>query len=169
MANRQMPGWRRKFPAMSPEFVPFPPAGFEMAGAFNGVTTAVGPGGAPRIRYQLTGIKFRSGGLIGFATRQVLKTGAGHEVTLGSLHTRLSLALIMVGDHVEAGSVERFEHPPSAALVLGRYFDRNSGLERYGAIALVKGAPGMIEILVTECDTAAESREVINAALAPYL
>lgn len=35
------------------EFVPVPPAGFDIAGTFGGVTTAVGQGGTPRIRYEV--------------------------------------------------------------------------------------------------------------------
>ena len=151
------------------EFVPVPPAGFDIAGSFNGVTTAVGGGGVPRIRYQLTGTQFRSGGIIGFATRQVLKTGVGDEVALGSLHTRFSFALLMVGVQPEVGVIERIEQRPAAALVLGRYLDRNSNATRYGAMALVKGSPGMIEILVTECDSEDISRQLVQAAMQPYL
>ena len=151
------------------EFVPVPPAGFDIAGSFNGVTTAVGPAGVPRIRYQLTGTQFRSGGIIGFATRQVLKTGVGDEVTLGSLHTRLSFALLMVGVQPEVGVIERIEQHPSAALILGRYLDRNTNAMRHGAMALVKGPPGMVEILVTECATEDASRQVVQAAMQPYL
>ena len=151
------------------EFVPIVPAGFDIAGSFNGVTTAVGPGGVPRIRYQLGGVEFRSGGIAGFAVRQVLKRGVGDEVALGSLHTKLSMALMLVGDMPEAGSVERFENHPLAGLVLGRYVDRETKRQRYGAMGLVKAEPGLVEILVTECDNEAASRELIGAALAPYL
>jgi hypothetical protein len=42
------------------EFVPVVPAGFDIAGSFDGVTTAVGPDGVPRIRYQLRAVEFRS-------------------------------------------------------------------------------------------------------------
>ena len=151
------------------EFVPVPPAGFDIAGSFNGVTTAVGSGGLPRVRYQLTGTQFRSGGVIGFATRQVLKTGVGDEVALGSLHTRCSFALLMVGVQPEVGVIERTKQHPAAAVVLGRYLDRSSSATRYGAMALVKGSPGMIEILVTECDSEDASRQLVQAAMQPYL
>lgn len=151
------------------EFVPVPPAGFEIAGSFNGVTTAVGQGGVPRIRYQLTGVQFRSGGLIGFATRQVLKTGVGDEVALGSLHGRLEMALLMVGGQGEVGIVERIENQPAAGFVLGRYLDQRSETARFAAMALIKAQPGMIEVLVTECDDEDTARRLINAALALYL
>lgn len=153
---------------MAREFVPVPPAGFDIAGSFNGVTTAVGQGGVPRIRYQVTGTRFRSGGLVGFGVRQVLKTGVGDEVTLGSLHTRLSFALLMVGQEPEVGTIERTDEKKPNGLALGRYRDKQSGETRYGAIGLVKGEPGLIEILVTECDSEARSRELIGAAMAPY-
>ncbi len=149
-------------------FSPAPPPGFEIAGTFNGVTTAVGVAGE-RIRYRLTNVSFPSGGLIGFATRMVLRTGAGDEVALGSLHTRLSMALMMVGDKPEAGVPERIERGPAAGLVLGRYFDRASRAIRYGAMALVKSKPGIVEILVTECDSEESSRRLAHAALEPYL
>ena len=151
------------------EFVPIVPAGFDIAGSFNGVTTAVGPGGIPRIRYQLTNVEFRSGGIAGFAVRQVLKRGIGDEVALGSLHTKLSTALMLVGEMPETGLVERLDNHALAGLVLGRYVDRKSNGPRYGAMALVKSNPGLIEIFVNECDSEAESREVINAAMGPYL
>ncbi|HSS62153.1 MAG TPA: hypothetical protein VLK30_11940 [Candidatus Limnocylindrales bacterium] len=152
------------------EFVPVVPAGFEIAGSFNGVTTAVAPGGVPRIRYRIhQGVQFRSGGLIGFATRQVLKRGVGDEVLIGSLHTRLATALMLVGVMPEAGLVERLDSHPIAALVVGRYNDHKTEALRYGAMALVRGRPGIVEVLVTECDSEAASRELINAAMAPYL
>lgn len=151
------------------EFVPVVPAGFEIAGSFNGVTTAVGAGGVPRIRYQLTGTQFRSGGLIGFATRQVLKAGIGDEVALGSLHHRLEVAMMLAGAQPQAGVVERLDSHPLAGLVLGRYADHKTSAARYAAMALVKSRPGLIEILVTECDTERESRDLVTAAMEPYL
>ena len=154
---------------MPAEFVPRPPAGFEIAGTFNGVTTAVGPGEVPRIRYQLTGVRFPSGGLVGFAMRQVLKTGVGDEVALGGLHSRLSFALMMVGDQPESGVVERLGDRSPNGFALGRYRGRPSGDTKFGGMALLKAAPGMVEILVTECDTEERARELINAAMAPYL
>jgi hypothetical protein len=151
------------------EFVPIVPAGFDIAGSFNGVTTAVGPGGVPRIRYQLENVEFRSGGIAGFAVRQVLKRGIGDEVALGSLHTKLSTALMLVGLRPETGIVERFDSHALAGLVLGRYLDRDSNKQRYGAMGLVKSPEGLVEILVTESDSEASCRELVNAAMAPYL
>lgn len=151
------------------EFVPIVPAGFDIAGSFNGVTTAVGPGGVPRIRYQLRSAEFRSGGIAGFAVRQVLKRGIGDEVALGSLHTKLSTALMLVGVQPETGIVERFDSHPLAGLVLGRYLDRDSNAQRYGAMGLVKSPHGLFEVLVTECDSEASCRDLVNAALTPYL
>ena len=145
------------------------PAGFNIAGSFNGVTTAVGPGGVPRIRYQLRNVEFRSGGIAGFAVRQALKRGIGDEVALGSLHTKLSTALMLVGATPETGLVERFDTHPLAGLVLGRYRDGTTKEQRYGAMGLVKARLGLVDILVTECDSEAASRELINAALGPYL
>lgn len=40
-------------PVKDDEFVPIPPGGFDIAGTFDGVTTAVGQGGTPRIRYEI--------------------------------------------------------------------------------------------------------------------
>jgi hypothetical protein len=153
---------------MPPGFIPAPPPGFEIAGTFNGVTTAVGTNGE-RIRYRLTQVSFPSGGLIGFATRLVLRTGVGDEVALGGLHHRLSTALMMVGDRPEAGMPERLREESAAGLVLGRYLDRESRATRYGAMALVKGKPGMVEILVTECDSEDVCRRLVHAAVTPYL
>ena len=96
----------------SEAFSPAPPPGFEIAGTFNGVTTAVGAGGE-RIRYRLTNVRFPSGGLIGFATRMVLRTGVGDEVALGSLHTRLATALALIGGNPEAGMPERIDRGPA--------------------------------------------------------
>jgi hypothetical protein len=151
------------------EFVPIVPAGYDIAGSFNGVTTAVGPAGVPRIRYQVRSVEFRSGGIAGFAVRQVLKRGIGDEVALGSLHTKLSTALLLIGATPETGLVERLDGHPLAGLALGRYVDPKSNERRYAAMGLVKAQPGLIEILVTECDSEAATRELINAALAPYL
>lgn len=151
------------------EFTPSIPAGFEIAGSFNGVTTAVAPGGVPRIRYQIIGLEFRSPGIIGFAVRQALKRGVGDEVTIGSLHSRLATALALVGGMPETGIVERSDRHPMAALVLGRYLDRKSNAQRYGAMGVVKAKPGMVEVLVTECDSEAASRRLVNAAMEPYL
>jgi hypothetical protein len=151
------------------EFVPVVPAGFDIAGSFNGVTTAVGPGGVPRIRYQLRAVEFRSGGIAGFAVRQVLKRGIGDEVALGSLHTKLSMALMLIGDAPETGLVQRFDNHPLAGLVLGRYVDRKTGAPRFGAMAVVKAKPGLVEIFVNECGSEDESRALVNAAMGPYL
>jgi len=145
------------------------PAGYDIAGSFNGVTTAVGAGGVPRLRYQISGVEFRSGGLAGFAVRQVLKRGVGDEVAIGSLHSRLSMALMLVGQQPETGIVERLESRTAAATVMGRYKDSKAETLRYGAMGLVRAAPGMIEILATECDSEAAARELITAALSPYL
>lgn len=101
--------------------------------------------------------------------RQVLKRGIGDDVALGSLHTKLSTALMLVGAMPKTGIVERLDGHPLAGLVLGRYVDNKSNEQRYGAMGLVKARPGLVEILVTECDSEAASRELINAALAPYL
>ena len=153
---------------MPMEFVPVPPAGFDIAGSFDGVTTAVGQGGLPRIRYQLTGARSRAGGPVGFGIRQLLKTGVGDEVALGSLHTRLSFALLLVGKDPEVGTIERTDPGKTDGLALGRYKDKTSGETRFAAMALVKGDPGLIEILVTECETEQLSRDLIRAAMAPY-
>ena len=153
----------------SKEFVPVVPAGFDIAGSFNGVTTAVGVGGVPRIRYQIVGMNYRTKGVAAFVMKQVMTRGIGDEVTLGSLHSKLSMALMLVGAQPETGIVERLDDHPLAGIVMGRYLDRNTNAQRYGAMGLVKAQPGLIEILVTECDTEAASRELINAALAPYL
>jgi hypothetical protein len=153
---------------MTREFVPVPPAGFDIAGSFDGVTTAVGQGGVPRIRYQLTGTQFRSGGLPGLITRQGLRTGVGDEVALGGLHTRLGFALLMVGSEPEAGMTVRLDERKPNGRVLGRYLDK-AGQRKFGAMALVRSDPGLIEILVTECDSEDRAREVIDAALATYL
>lgn len=152
----------------SEAFSPAPPPGFEIAGTFNGVTTAIAAGGE-RIRYRLTKVSFPSGGLIGFLTRRVLSSGVGDEVALGSLHSRLATALALIGGSPEAGMPERIGRGPASGLVLGRYVDRASGATRYGAMALVKGKPGMVEILVTECASEESSRRLAQAALEPYL
>lgn len=156
--------------AVSPkEFVPIVPAGFDIAGSFNGVTTAVGAGGVPRIRYQIVGMDFRTKGVAAFVMKQVMTRGIGDEVTLGSLHSKLEMALMLIGLQPEAGMVERFEDQQLAGLVLGRYLDRKTNAQRFGAMGLVKSKPGLVEIFVSECDSEAQSRELINAALAPYL
>ena len=95
--------------------------------------------------------------------------GIGDEVTLGSLHSKLSTALMLVGAQPETGIVERLEDHPLAGIVMGRYLDHKTNAQRYGAMGLVKSKPGLVEILVTECDTEAAGRDLINAALAPYL
>jgi hypothetical protein len=154
---------------MPREFVPVPPPGFDIASSFNGVTTAVGQGGVPRIRYQRTGVQFPSSGLVGFLTREALKSGIGDEVALGSLHTRIKTALMLVGSEPEAGLTERLDKRKPNGLVLGRYKDRDTNAEKYGAMALVKARQGRIEILVTECETESRAREVVGAALAPYV
>jgi hypothetical protein len=151
------------------EFVPIVPAGFEIAGSFNGVTTAVGQGGVPRIRYQIVGMDFRTKGVAAFVMKQVMTRGIGDEVTLGSLHSRLEMALMLVGPRPETGIVERFDHHPLAGLVLGRYLDRRTSTPRYGAMGLVKSKPGLVEVFVSECDSEAQSRELVEAALGPYL
>jgi hypothetical protein len=153
---------------MTREFVPIPPAGFDIAGSFDGVTTAVGQGGVPRIRHQLTGTQFRSGGLAGLITRQVVKGGVGDEAALGGLHTRLELALLMVGSEPEAGLTVRLDERRPNGRVLGRYLDK-AGERKFGAMALVRSDPGLIEILVTECDSEDHAREVIDAAIATYV
>lgn len=150
------------------EFVPIVPAGFEIAGSFNGVTTAVGQGGAPRIRYQIVGMSFRTKGIAGFAMKQIMTRGIGDEVTLGSLHSKLEMAMTLVGAQPEAGVVERLETHPLAGLVLGRYVNKDAQ-PRYAAMALVKIKPGLVEIFVSECDSEAAGRELIDAALAVYL
>jgi hypothetical protein len=154
---------------MPKEFVPVPPPGFDIAGSFNGVTTVVGQGGVPRIRYQRARVQFPSNGLVGFLTRQALKSGIGDEVALGSLHTRIEAALMLIGGEPEAGLTERLDERKPNGLVLGRYKDRDTDAEKYGAMALVKARQGMIEILVTECETESRAREVVGVALAPYL
>lgn len=154
---------------MPEEFVPVPPPGFDVAGSFNGVTTAVGQGGTPRIRYQVAGIPFRGKGIAAWAMRQVMKSGAGDEVALGSLHTRIGYALMMVGDEPEPGLTERLDPDRPDGLVLGRYKDRDTKAQKYAAMALVKSKPGLIEILVTECDSEQAARDLARAALAPYL
>lgn len=154
---------------MAQEFVPVPPPGFDIAGSFNGVTTAVGQGGTPRIRYQVAGIPFRGKGIGAWAMRQVMSSGAGDEVALGSLHTRIGYALMMVGSEPEPGLVERLDPDRPNGLVLGRYKDRDTSAMRFAAMALVKSKPGLIEILVTECESEERARELIGAAMAPYL
>lgn len=151
------------------DFVPIVPAGFDIAGSFNGVTTAVGQGGVPRIRYQVVGMDYRTKGVGGFVMKQVMTRGIGDEVTLGSLHSKLEMALMLVGLQPEAGIVERFENHPLGGVVIGRYLDRDTKAPRYGAMGLVKSKPGLVEAFVSECDSEAQSRELINAALAPYL
>lgn len=151
------------------EFVPVVPAGFNIAGSFNGVTTAVGPDGVPRIRYQLVGMDFRTKGIGAFLMKQAMTRGIGDEVTLGSLHSKLAMALMLVGVQPETGIVERLDDHPLAGIVLGRYLDGKTNAPRYGAMGLVKSRPGLLEIFVSECDSEAQSRELINAALAPYL
>ena len=151
------------------DFVPVIPAGFEVAGSFNGVTTAVGQGGVPRIRYQIVGMSFRTKGIAGFAMKQMMTRGFGDEATLGSLHSKLAMALMLVGAMPETGIVERLDNHPLAGVVMGRYLDRQTNAQRYGAMGLVKAQPGLVEILVTECDTEADSRELVNAAMGPYL
>ena len=74
----------------------------------------------------------------------------------------------MVGSEPETGIVKRLDEKKPNGIVLGRYLNK-TGERRYGAMALVKGAPGLIEILVTECDSEESSRGVIDAAIAPYL
>ncbi|HKC20651.1 MAG TPA: hypothetical protein VKE27_13590 [Candidatus Dormibacteraeota bacterium] len=151
------------------EFVPIVPAGFEIAGSFNGVTTAVGQGGVPRIRYQIVGMSLRTKGVAAFVVKQVMTRGIGDEVTLGSLHSKLEMALMLAGQQPETGLVERFGNHPLAGLVLGRYLDRQTNTPRYGAMGLVKSQPGLVEVFVSECDSEAQSRELVNAALGPYL
>ena len=58
--------------------------------------------------------------LVGFGTRQVLKTGAGDEAALGSLHTRLSFALLLVGKDPDVGTIERTDPKKPDGLALGR-------------------------------------------------
>lgn len=154
---------------MAHEFVPIVPAGFDIAGSFNGVTTAVGQGGVPRIRYQLSGVPIKGKGLSAWAMRQVLKSGAGDEVALGSLHSKIQFALMLVGTEPEAGLTERLSDDKPDGLVLGRYRDKDSGAQKYAAMALVKTQQGLIEIFVTECETEAAARELAGAAMAPYV
>lgn len=151
------------------EFVPVVPAGFDIAGSFNGVTTAVGVDGVPRIRYQLVGMNFRTKGIAAFVMKQAMTRGIGDEVTLGSLHSKLATALMLIGNEPETGIVERRDDHSLAGVVLGRYLDRKTATARYGAMGLVKGKAGLLEIFVSECDSEAQSRELVNAALAPYL
>ena len=83
---------------MPKEFVPIPPPGFDIAGTFNGVTTAVGQGGVPHIRYQLTKTEFRSGGVAGWLARRVLAAGVGDEVALVKLPDGLVEILVTESD-----------------------------------------------------------------------
>jgi hypothetical protein len=154
---------------MRQEFTPIVPAGFDIAGTFNGVTTAVGKGGVPRIRYQVPNAPIGGKSLAGWAMRQVMKSGAGDEVALGSLHTRIGFALMLVGKEPEPGVTERLSAEKPNGFVLGRYKDGNTNAQKYAAMALVKSKPGLIEILVTECDTEQAARTLIGAAMAPYL
>jgi hypothetical protein len=151
------------------EFVPIPPAGFDVAGSFDGATTAVGAGGAPLIRYQVTRVNDRVDGVLGDAARQFMKNGDTDEVTLGGLHTRLSAALGAAGDRPEAGIVERLGTAKAAGICLGRYLDRTSRQPRYAGIAIVSCTGGLLEILVTECDSEDGCRNLVTTALAPYL
>ena len=153
---------------MPADFTPIPPPGFDIAGTFNGVTTAVGQGGVPRIRYQISGIPFRGRGLGAWAMRQVMNAGAGDEVALGSLHSRLATALALVGGDPEVGMTQRLDDNRPDGFVLGRYKDRTSGAARFGAMALVKSKAGLIEVLVTECETEDAARDLAGAAMAPY-
>lgn len=150
------------------DFVPTPPDGFEVAGTFGGVTTAVGATGEI-IRYQRTEVRFPGGGLIGMAARMVLRAGVGDEVALGGLANRLSTALMMVGTYPEAGLPERLERPAPAALAIGRYESRKAAARRFAAMALVRTRDGIVEILVTECPTEERARALIGRAMAPYL
>jgi hypothetical protein len=76
---------------------------------------------------------------------------------------------MMVGDQPETGAVERLDDQKPNGFVLGRYRDRKSGDTKFGGMALLKAAPGIVKILVTECDTEQISRELTYAAMAPYL
>jgi hypothetical protein len=154
---------------MGQDFIPIVPAGFDIAGTFGGVTTAVGQGGVPRIRYQIPRAPIQGKGVAAWAMRQVMKSGAGEEVALGSLHTRIGFALMMVGKEPEPGLTERLSPDKPTGFVLGRYKDTNTDELKYGAMALVKSKPGLIEILVTECTTEQGARDLIGAAMAPYL
>ncbi len=146
------------------EFVPVPPAGFDIAGTFDGVTTAFGQGGAPRIRYQVTRTKRRSGGIAGAAKR-----GPGGEVVLDGLHARLSFAMTALGEQPEAGAVERPDGCKAGGFALGRYLEHSSKAARYGGMALVEGRPGVVELLVTACETEAEARHLVEAAMSPFI
>ena len=150
------------------DFTPISPAGFEVAGTFNGVTTAVGPA-REVIRYQRTEVRFPSGGVVGMAVRMVLRAGVGDEVALGGLSNRLATALMMLGTMPEAGLPERLDRQSPAAFVLGRYQSGKAGAQRFGAMALFRTGAGMVEILVSECETEARAREVVGQAMAPYL
>lgn len=153
------------------DFTPLLPEGFVNAGTFNGVTTAVGPGGADseRIRYQLTGVPFPTSGLLGFGIRQLMKTGVGGEVALGSLHSKLEFAMALIGEQPEAGVTERLDAEKPDGLVLGHYLERTSAARRYAAMSLVKTKEGTLEIFVTRCATEDRARELMRAAMAPYV
>lgn len=129
------------------------------------------PGGAEgeRIRYQLTRVPFPTRGLVGFGIRQLMKTGVGGEVALGSLHSKIEIAMALIGDQPEAGVTERLDDKRPDGLVLGRYLDRESGAARYAATSLVKTRQGTLEIFVTRCASEARSRELMVAAMAPYV
>jgi hypothetical protein len=88
---------------------------------------------------------------------------------IGSLHSRLETALMLTGQMPEVEITERLDSHPTAAVVLGRYLNQKTAVQRYAAMALVKGKPGMVEVLVTECDTEAAGRELIHKAIEPYL
>lgn len=154
---------------MPQEFTPIVPAGFDIAGTFNSITTAVGQGGAPRIRYQVAAMPFKGKGIGSWAMRQLMKAGAGDEVALGSLHSKIQFALMLVGTEPEAGLTERLDPDKPNGYVLGRYKDRTTNAQKYGAMALFKARPGLIEILVTECDSEQTAKELIGAAMAPFL
>jgi hypothetical protein len=93
----------------------------------------------------LTEVRFPSGGLVSMAMRMVLRAGVGDEVALSGLSNRLATALMMVGVMPEAGVPERLERELLAARALGRYRDRKSEAERFGAMALVKTPRGTLD------------------------
>lgn len=152
------------------DFAPILPDGFINAGAFNGVTTAVGPNGEEdeRIRYQLTGAPFPTSGVLGFGIRQLMKTGVGGEVALGGLHSRIELAMALVGSEPEAGLTERLDDKRPDGLVLGRYKDRKTNAVQYAAMSLLKTKQGTLEIFVTRCASEDRARELMRAAMALY-
>jgi hypothetical protein len=53
--------------------------------------------------------------------------------------------------------------------VLGRYVDRKSRATQFAAMSLVKTRLGTLEIFVTRCATEDWNRELMRAAITPYV